>query len=284
MFKVGLSGCGFDLTEQNFAALQESGIEAVEISMDAAKYPFINYQQVKELSRRYGIALWSYHLPFMPFELIDVAGLDAAVRDYTVSYYSELISKAADVGVNKFVVHPSAEPVGDAEREERTLCAMDTLDRLAEHAGRHGAVIAVEDLPRTCLGNSIAEVRRLLSANSKLRICLDTNHLLGDSNIEFIKQLGDKIVTVHVSDYDFVNERHWLPGEGKINWTELAEALTAAGYSGVWMYELGLTCPKTLLARRDLTFGDFYENAMDIFAGKPLRVFSTPKEKLGMWE
>ena len=284
MFKIGISSCGFDLTEENFAALRQSRIDAIEISMTGDKYPYINYREVKTLSERYGIALWSYHLPFVPFEELDVASMDAAIRNRTVAYHGELIRKAADIGVDKFVVHPSAEPVGGQEREARIGCAMETLDRLAEIAASNGAVIAVEDLPRTCLGNSSEEISRLISANPKLRIGFDTNHLLQEDNLDFVRKLGDKIVTVHISDYDFVNERHWLPGEGKIDWTALASALKDAGYDGVWMYELGLRCPETLQSRRDLTFADFYQNAVSIFEDKKPAVFSTPKENLGFWE
>ena len=104
--------------------------------------------------------------------------------------------------------------------------------------GTCGAVIAVEDLPRTCLGNTSDDIRKLISVNDKLRVCFDTNHLLEEDNIEFMKKLADKIITLHISDYDFLNERHWLPGEGKLDWAAMFSTLKEIGYNGVWMYEI----------------------------------------------
>ena len=40
-----------------------------------------------------------------------------------------------------------------------------------------------------------------------------------------------------MSDYDRKNERHWLPGEGVIDWTELLSALVESGYEGPFIYE-----------------------------------------------
>ncbi len=268
MYKIGLSSSGFALTENNFKALNQSGIDAIEISMPSELYGSINYKELSELSKRYNIDLWSYHLPFWPFTEIDISSMNGELRANSVKYYTELIEKASDIGVDKFVVHPSGEPIGDEVREERMKCSMESLDTLAEIAHRHGAVIAVEDLPRTCLGNTADEIARLVSVNDKLRVCFDTNHLLCDTNMNFLEKLGDKIITLHVSDYDFVDEKHWLPGEGLVNWSELIAGLQKTGYKGVWMYEINLSNPKMLTRSRDLTFGDFAENAKALFSGK----------------
>ena len=40
-----------------------------------------------------------------------------------------------------------------------------------------------------------------------------------------------------MSYYDRKNERHWLPGEGVIDWTELLSALVESGYEGPFIYE-----------------------------------------------
>ena len=268
MYKIGLSSCGFALTAENFEKLEQNQIAAIEIALPLDQCNSTDYKEVQKLSGRYHIDLWSYHLPFCPFRIIDIASLNPELRENSIKLYTSLIEKAADVGVDKFVVHPSAEPIAPNDRSDRLKYSMQTLDQLAEIAHRNGAVIAVEDLPRTCLGNTAQEIQQLISANDKLRVCLDTNHLLSESNTNFVKQLSDKIVTMHVSDYDFVDEKHWLPGEGKVDWQALLSALQQVNYQGVWMYEIGLTAPKTLSRSRDLTFADFVKNATAIFNGK----------------
>lgn len=269
MYKIGLSSSAFDMNEENFKKLASEGIEAVEISRSIlTQHNTLNYKEFAEFSKKYNIDLWSYHLPFWPFDEIDISSADQAMRTKTVTFFSELIKRAADINIDKFVIHPSTEPILDGEREQRLKCAMESLDKLAETAHKNGATIAVENLPRTCLGNTTAEILKLISANHKLRVCFDSNHLLKENNLDFIEKVADKIITVHISDYDFVDEKHWLPGEGLNNWDAIYSALQKIGYNGVWMYELQLESPKTLTRSRTLTFNDIVRNAHEIFANE----------------
>ena len=285
MYKIGLSSA-FDLNEENFKGLAESNISAIEICKTSEIYETMDFQKTKKLADNYGIELWSMHLPFAPFDKIDLSSTDEALRKSTVSYYCELIKKGSYIGIDKFVVHPSAEPIPEEkeERNQRISCCMQSLNELAEFAATLNATIAVEDLPRSCLGNTAEEMLTLISANDKLRVCFDTNHLLKGDNADFIRKIKNKIITLHVSDYDNVNERHWLPGEGVINWEDVLNALKEIDYNGVWMYEISLGLPRTIIRERELTFKDFYDNATSIFEGKKPPIFSTPKENLGMWE
>lgn len=79
---------------------------------------------------------------------------------------------------------------------------------------------------------------KILQADDSLRACFDVNHLLVDNHRDFIKGVGDKIVSLHLSDYDFVDEKHWLPGEGKIDWKELIGLLKSINYTGPFMNEV----------------------------------------------
>ena len=272
MYRIGMSSCGFALTDESFSALKGAGVDAIEIVRSLEDHKTKDCKEIRILADRYGIELWSYHLPFAPFSELEISTSRHDVRRSTVELYSEIIKKASDSGIDKFVIHPSGEPIAPERREDKMLYSMQSLDYLAEVAHSCGARIAVEDLPRTCLGHNAEEIQRLISVNDKLRVCFDTNHLLYDktANLDFVEKLGEKIITIHVSDYDLDNEKHWLPGEGCVDWQELYSAIVSSGYKGVWMYEIGLKPPKTLARSRDLSFDDFVRNAKEIFFNKPL--------------
>ncbi|MCQ2429492.1 MAG: sugar phosphate isomerase/epimerase [Clostridia bacterium] len=283
MFPIGMSTSGLDPTEEVLADYAREGITHIEVSIGNDDFDRIDWPTVRALCGKYGITLWSVHLPFAPFTLLDPSSLDEGRRVFTVDRFRALMAAAAAVGADKFVVHASAEPIPDAERAARMAQSKRSMAELADYAAGLGAVVCVEDLPRTCLGHDSAELLDLLSADDRLRCCLDTNHLLSEELPDFIRAVGEKIVTLHVSDYDRVNERHWLPGEGVIRWPAVLDALRSVGYDGPWMYEIGLATPGTIIRDRELTRRDFYVNAHELFDGRPLTTFSHPKPDLGMW-
>ena len=282
MLRIGLSASGKVMNEDLFKQYSEAGITCMEVTptlMDADKETLL---EVKGWAEKYGVELWSFHLPFAPFDEIDLS--NPALCDKTIERYMAIIKNVAPLGIDLFVVHPSGEPIDDEDRPVRLETSKKSLSRLADLAAEEGVTIAVEDIPRTCIGRNSGEILEILNENDKLVCCFDINHLLGEDNVDFVKKVGKKIKTLHVSDYDFINERHWLPGEGKNDWQGIYNALLEVGYNGPWLYEIGFKCPKTIIRDRDLTTEDFARNAKEIFENKPLTVFSTHKENLGMWE
>lgn len=259
-WKLGLSSCSTSsLDEQVFAQYSQHGIGVMEISLPTELYKTIRWNEIKQHEKNYQVEIRSIHLPYYPFETLDLSSFDQQIRKNAIDQQLELVSKASDIGIAIAVIHPSGEPYPDHERSERLLYAREALSILAEKAKQYGTTIAVENLPRTCLGNSIEEMQFLISDNDDLRICFDTNHLLKQNNSDFIRALGHQFINIHVSDYDFLDEKHWMPYEGKTNWVELVSLLEEVGYAGPFLYEISLKKPKTL-DRRDLTFADFKVN------------------------
>lgn len=259
-FRLGLStACKRELTEKLFTSYAQAGIFTMEISLDPHSYPEIPWNDCQKWARETGVEIWSLHMPFYPFEQLNPASSDPGVRKHTIAYFGELMKKAASIGCRVAVVHPSGEPIAKEARREALECAKDTFAKLAELAAKEGVTVAVENLPRTCLGKDSADLLELLSADSRLRTCFDTNHLLKQPIVEYINLLGSRMITLHVSDYDFKNERHWMPGEGNIHWQELLAALKEVNYQGPFLYEVNFM-PERTIRRRPLDFSDIRAN------------------------
>ena len=280
MYRIGLSTPSA-ITEEMFKGYSEADIRHMEVSVGKEHCDAMDFSLLKSWSDKYRVKLYSFHLPFWPFNELDISSKELCSK--TVEYFAEFIKKGSEIGIDKYIIHSSGEPINEGDREERMACAKKSLDTLAKIAKEYGSVICVENLPRTCLGRDSNDMLELLSANGDLRACFDTNHLLSESAADFVKSLGDKIVTAHISDYDFKNERHWLPGEGDTNWREMLELFKSINYEGAWLYEINLEAPYTISRPRDLCYGDFVKNALELFEGKDTTIIGKRKNDLKFW-
>ena len=80
-----------------------------------------------------------------------------------------------------------------------------------------------------------------LKAIPGLYMCFDSNHLLGEANPDFLRRLYEaglagRIGSVHISDYDFTDERHELPGNGKNDWPAIVAGLERLDYDGPFSF------------------------------------------------
>ncbi|WP_288331774.1 sugar phosphate isomerase/epimerase family protein [uncultured Alistipes sp.] len=188
-----------------------------------------------------GLKLWSVHLPFTRKSPNDLSDNRPEWREATLKNWIEILDRATRLGKFRVVVmHPSSEAqISDGERPQRLENLREMLLRFIPLVKeRYGAVVAVEDLPRGCLGNSSADFDWLAANVPGFKICYDTNHLLGEESHAFAARFAPYIVNIHVSDYDGVDERHWMPGRGIVEWPKVIDILTRSGYDGPFMYEV----------------------------------------------
>lgn len=226
------------------------GIRWIEVAVNQCyrgvpneeKYP--RMRQMKERLDSAGMRVWSVHLPFS--RQLDISVTDDGLRAKNVAVLSKMIRWSCELyAPQRLVLHPSSEPIADSLREQRIGNAIASIRALKKVADAEGVELCVENLPRTCLGNTPEELVRIVDAVPGVGICFDTNHYTQGTIPHFIEVAGRRIRTVHISDYDFVNECHWLPYEGQIDWAAfLRDLREKARYDGVLMYEV-----KTL--RRD---------------------------------
>lgn len=248
--------------------VSEHGFDCVELSFSHDdyfyKYRFTEGENAKKLyeyCKSLGMEIWSIHLPFS--DHWDLSNDDAkeAMEDD-----KKLIEAAEQAHISVAVIHPSFEPIPAKDRARRIENAKKSLRELSDFAKQHGIILALENLPRTCLGNKSPEMIELLDATGASFI-FDTNHSLEEDNVAFLKNMiahGYCPVSLHISDYDFVDERHDVPGHGINPWEILLDILKEAGYMGPALYEIR----HVVSPERIVSFEEVTENIGQLLCGE----------------
>jgi sugar phosphate isomerase/epimerase len=256
------------LDRETLGEIKAAGISAVELSfsfddyMNQIDFPN-NWQRVATLAQAFGIELWSIHLPFSSD--LDISHPEDKQRAVTLHTHQVLIEAAGKAGIQVAVLHPSSEPIQDQERLKRLGRSREAIIQLRSVCDLNGMRLAVENLPRTCLCNRAAEMIALLQGTGA-GIVFDTNHALFEDNIAFLSALADSDLTIeslHISDYDRVDERHRLPGDGVNDWDGIFFQLQRAGYRGPMLYEVSGQ-PKE---RDEITFAQLADNMNRLASG-----------------
>jgi len=118
---------------------------------------------------------------------------------------------------------------------------VDALKSCAKICERAGVTMTVEPHPGRYLANTDGALRLLEHVDSKaMGINFDPSHTfpVGDFPDITVYRLGKHIKHLHVSDNDGVTNVHWRPGEGKIDWKAMFQALKDVGYDGVVSIEM----------------------------------------------
>jgi sugar phosphate isomerase/epimerase len=229
---------GGNLSEETFRAMRAAGIETVEI---------VYHPRFAEPQMRRSLAAWitaaglkvqSLHARF---GYVSISALDEKVRAVSLAELLCELEFMCALGGGCFVVHSGGLVLHEEKRPEHFRLCRESLNILADACAARGVRLALEFLPRSCLGNTCDELLQLIEGidHGTLGVCLDTNHAnIGRDLTEATRALAGKIVAIHVSDNDGLVERHWFPYQGVIDWSAFTEAINASGFDGPCMYEV----------------------------------------------
>ena len=183
-----------------------------------------------------GINPSSFHLPYGGY--VDISGPGDQIAENAIKMNMQILDWVGMKRIGLAVLHASFEPIPPEERPSRFARAVESIKILGDYAKQKNIVLAIEDLPRTCLGNCADEVLQLTNHGKNASICFDVNHLLVEHQRDFMAKAAQYIVTTHFSDYDRQDEKHWFPGDGVIDWKELIGLFEKAGYKGRYIFEI----------------------------------------------
>lgn len=231
-----------ELNPETLREVKQSGIELLEIGWRDLKWHELSFEErmikadrVYSEATEAGLAVWSTHVPY-GLE-VDISNPDDDHRKGAIARVKEYIDLAIAMRAKHIVLHAS-ERIDESTREERIVNCRESLKALSAYMKGKGVALAIESLPPDFMGNSSEEILRLIDGIDHVGICFDTNHLVPELPEDFVRAVGNKITTVHISDFDGVEQKHWMPGRGVINWSKVIDELVNSGYSGPFMYEV----------------------------------------------
>lgn len=182
----------------------------------------------------------------------DLSQTDAEMRRNAIDRLIADMKAARDFDAETIVVHPSSEPIDEADRPARIKALKISLSEIEERLRRYGMRMALELLPRTCLGRTPEELLDFVGDfGDEFGFCLDANHLTNtqDRLCETVRLLAPRLYDIHVSDYFGGDECHNLPGNGTNDWRAFRATLEEVGYTGPFTYELSRRIADTPVAR-----------------------------------
>ncbi|HHY48014.1 MAG TPA: sugar phosphate isomerase/epimerase [Firmicutes bacterium] len=242
--------------EEILPLIKDSGYDGVEIAWVPREHPFywgedVDVTKVKRICNSIGLEVSSI-CPFFP-QAYDLANTSNKVREQGISYVRNIIDAANELGAKVVVVVPSAVwKQASGSREEEWACCIASLKELGLYASNRGVTLAIEPLIRflTYFLHRIEQGLRLIEeANVPgLGVMADLFHMnVEERSIEeAIKEAGDKLVHVHLSDS---NNR--VPGTGHLDFASILRALSSINYAGYVVAELGVEQSEAVEATRE---------------------------------
>ena len=228
--------------EELITALKKAGIKTLEIAAtdvcsateEEQKLYFSKMEKRLTFFKEQGFNLNSFHMTFGP--LFCLFNFNDKEREAAVKRTVDICNRIQPFGFNYVVTHTNG---WDFPAEGDRVTGLKNLKKsYAAIMNNTSETIAAEVLPRTCLGNTSKEMLEILSGLDGLKVVVDTNHIMQEKEADCIRALAPYLIGLHISDRDEINERHWLPGEGIVDFNAILAALEDIGYKGYFTYEV----------------------------------------------
>lgn len=172
-----------------------------------------------------------------PFFGLDLSNPDLAIRAIVQERLTRGIEIAAALQADMMVVHSpfnfwhvlNYTNYGHLRGALMQACA-DCLTPVLARAQTEGVTIVLENIDDTSTKDR-ADLVDLLD-HPQFLLSVDTGHAdLAHNNygappvMDFLAEAGNRLAHVHLQDVDGHADRHWHPGEGRINWPPVLDLL-----------------------------------------------------------
>lgn len=184
-----------------------------------------------EIVRNAGLTLDHIHVPYKHCAFLWRTNEEERLR--VVDQHMAWIEDCRRQEIPVMVMHVTAsQPMSPASR----AAGLDSFRRIIHLAEDAGVTVALENTRHpSALYLVLDELPSL-----RLGLCFDSGHAIihGKEPFELLHKWGHRLITTHLSDNDGILDRHWLPGDGVIDFQAMARAVDWPAYQGPLMLEV----------------------------------------------
>ncbi|TGE38138.1 sugar phosphate isomerase/epimerase [Desulfosporosinus fructosivorans] len=210
--------------QERLRLIKEAGFAATSLWWEDEDTPWqIKKESMPQLVRDIGLVLENLHVPYNNSS--ELWSEFKSVRSEFIHRHIRWLHDCANYHIPMMVMHLT-EGVNPPAPNSDGVKSFRELVRVAEELG---VMIAIENTRRR------DNVPYLLSEipSDHLGFCFDSSHhcLSDKQDFSLLGNFGDRLITTHLSDNDGLEDRHWLPGHGIIDWVMVAQHFPA-GFRG----------------------------------------------------
>lgn len=249
MFRAGIASwtCEMDGTVDALRRIARHGFGDVELWCNYAHLdPRLgeDVSRVQEVLTQEGLRAISVHAPyeFREQRLSDKAAWTAWEQLMVPTLEVAQLLQASFVVVHPVLLCYPSTPAQSAPAV--TECQEESLIRVARLAGGKGLRIALENMGRQT-APTFADLRELVKLVDRLGeqnigICFDTGHCLisGLDPMQEVEQCAGRLYSFHLHENDCLEDLHWVPGRGPIDWSRFLDKVRTLNYRGPFILEL----------------------------------------------
>lgn len=205
-----------------------------------------------ETAEKYGLSFGQLHAPFPTF--VNVPKTD----EYLLEALKKSIAMCGALKCPHLIVHPAFLRYDDALSPEEewelniqrysalipwlkkydVICCLENMFSRYQGAGRAGKIIGA------CCSNPYEAAKYIdqlneIAGEKRFAFCFDTGHalLLGGDMRRTLNILGHRVETLHIHDNNGMDDQHYAPYTGRIDWDATLAGLKDIGYKGNLSFE-----------------------------------------------
>ncbi|MCD4739436.1 MAG: sugar phosphate isomerase/epimerase [Anaerolineae bacterium] len=248
---IGVSTASFfphTLTEETLAIIAELGFSVTEAFLQVdGEYNASFAAKLDRQRRATGVQIHSLHITAMLFDLWSTY---PRMRQETRDRFLRALEVAARVEARAITWHGLRYGL---ENPQLIAAFIESLAWASEQSHQTGVTLCVENVS-WCYLRRPEHVQELLASGLPFGFTFDSFQAAesGVDPVALLQAMGNRLTTVHLSDYVPGGARHLPPGQGTLDWDVLLQALHQLDYRGPLLLEVAdLQEPQELVKARD---------------------------------